>query len=145
MIDKVAARHFYQDDGDKVLIHWFLYEYANILYAEIESTAKLASYRKKQGEAGVVAFCVYFSKRMRRSISHARDNRTNGIHIDASYIYEFYPGNPRNQTQRLLDAAARAWREHIEACMACSNRCVNEEYERTAMFDNLEKTGWPTL
>jgi excisionase family DNA binding protein len=46
-IDKVKAKNFYQDAGDKTLLNWCLYEYANVLYTKIEESPKLASYRKK--------------------------------------------------------------------------------------------------
>ena len=144
VIDKVAAGHFYQDDGDKTLQNWFLYEYANLLYEKIEGSPKLAAYRKRHGHDGIVAFCVYFSKRMRRSISHVQEKRTSVIAIDARYIYEFYPNNSYAQTQRLLEAAGEAWSEHIQACAACPNRCLTEGFELTDMFDSLEETGWPT-
>jgi hypothetical protein len=143
-IDKVPARHFYQDDGDKVLQNWFLYEFANILYAKIEEAPKLVAYRKKQGKEGTVAFCVYFAKRMRQSISYLQEKRTPALEINARYIYELYPGNPHAQTQRLLEAAGEAWKEHVRACAACPNRCLAEGFDRTDMFDSLEETGWPT-
>ena len=142
--DKVAAGNFYQDDGDKTLQNWFLYEYANILYAKIEEAPKLAAYRKKHSHDSIVAFCVYFAKRLRRSIAHKQEKRTPAIAIDARYIYEFYPGNSYTQTQRLLEAASEAWNEHTEACAACLNACLTESFERTDMFDSLAETGWPT-
>ena len=144
-VDKVAANNFYKDDGDKVKQNWFLYEYANIMFSKIEERPDLAGYRKKRGEDGVAAFCVYFSKRLRRGISNAETKRTSGVEIDARYIYEFYPGNSRAQTQRLLEAAGEAWEEHLLTCSVCPNRCLTEGFERTDMFDNLEKTGWPTV
>jgi hypothetical protein len=64
--------------------------------------------------------------------------------IDARYIYEFYPGNARAQTQRLLDAAGQAWGEKTQTCTSCPNRCLANGFERTDMFDSLSGTGWPT-
>ena len=143
-VDKVAANNFYKDDGDKIKQNWFLYEYSNIMYSKIEERPDLADYRNKRGKDGIAAFCVYFSKRLRRSISNAETKRTSGVEIDARYIYEFYPGNARAQTQRLLEAAGEAWEEHLLACSFCPTQCLADGFERTDMFDNLEKTGWPT-
>jgi hypothetical protein len=143
-IDKVAAGRFYMDDGDKTKQNWFLYEYANDMFAAIEASPKLAAYRKRHGRDEIAAFCVYFSKRMRLSISNVQSGRTPELKVDARYIYEFYPGNSYTQTQRLLEAAFEAWGEHLQACAACPNRCLTEGLELTPMFDNLEKTGWPT-
>jgi hypothetical protein len=143
--DNVEARHFYKDDGDKIKQNWFLYEYANILFTKIMKSPKLAPYKKKHSKDNIIEFCVYFSKRLRRSIAHASEKRTSGVTINGRYIYEFYPNNSYTQTQRLLDAAGEAWDEHIQACVACPNLCLTDGFERTHMFDNLEKTGWPTI
>ena len=144
-VDKVVATHFYKDDGDKINQNWFLYEYANNLYTKIEESPALASYRKRYGTDNISAFCVYFSKRLRRSISHVQEGRSSGIEIDARYIYEFYPNNTRAQTQKLLNAAGSAWEEKVLVCSRCPNKCLAEGFELTPMFDNLEKTGWPTI
>jgi len=144
-IDKVAANHFYKDDGDKILLNWSLYEYSNILHSKIEESSKLTAYRKRHSKENIVAFCVYFSKRLRRSIARVNEKKTSNVEIDARYIYEFYPKNTYTQTQRLLEAAGQAWEEHLMSCSVCPNRCLSEGFERTDMFDNLEKTGWPTI
>ena len=144
-IDKVAANNFYKDNGDKVLQNWFLYEYANMLYSKIEESPKLAAYRKKRSTDDIVAFCVYFSKRMRRSIYNAQSKQTGVIEINARYIYEFYPDNTYSQTQKLLEVAGAAWSEKMLICAACPNLCLTNGFDRTHMFDNLEKTGWPTI
>jgi len=143
-IDKVAAVHFYKDNGDKIKQNWFLYEFSNIMFSKIEESPALALYRKKHSEDDIVAFCVYFSKRLRQSISNA-NKATHGVAIDGRYVYEFYPGNTRTQTQKLLNAAVAAWDDHIFVCSNCPNQCLIDGFEITPMFDNLEKTGWPTV
>jgi hypothetical protein len=143
-IDKVAADRFYKDDGDKIKQNWFLYEYSNILYSKIEKSAELASYRKKHSQDDIVSFCVYFSKRLKQSIANAPKTKK-GVAIDARYVYEFYPHNTYAQTQRLLNAADKAWEEHLFACSACPNQCLTDGFEITKMFDNLEAAGWPTV
>jgi len=144
-IDKVAASHFYKDDGDKILLNWFLYEYANNLRAKIGESPKLTTYRKRHSEEDIVAFCVYFSKRLRRSIARVNEKKASEVELNGRYIYEFYPENTNGQTQRLLEAAGQAWDEQLNSCSVCPNRCLVEGFERTDMFDNMEKTGWPTI
>ena len=144
-IDKVAANNFYKDDGDKIKQNWFLYEYANILFSKIEERNELTAYRKKHSKDNISAFCVYFSKRLRQSISNVHRKQASLVVIDARYVYEFYPDNSYTQTQRLLEAASEAWNEHLIVCSNCPNQCLPDGFERTDMFDNLRKTGWPTL
>ena len=136
-IDKVAADNFYKDKGDQILQNWFLYEYANILFSKIEEGPALAVYRKKHSEGDIAAFCVYFSKRLRKSISDVQSKRASRVVIDARYIYEFYPGNTRTQTQSLLEAAGVAWDEHIQICANCPNQCLTEGFDPTDLFDHL--------
>jgi len=92
-IDKVAANNFYKDDGDKIKQNWFLYEYANILFSKIEERNELTAYRKKHSKDNISAFCVYFSKRLRQSISNVHRKQASLVVIDARYVYEFYPDN----------------------------------------------------
>jgi len=143
--DKIGADNFYKDSGDKIKQNWFLYEYSNILYSKIWESPELTIYRNKQGEDNILAFCIYFTKRLRQSISNVQKKQTSGVMIDARYVYEFYPDNSRAQTQRLLDAALKAWDEHLQACSKCPNECLTDGFEITDMFDNLEKAGWPTV
>lgn len=144
-IDKVSAKNFYQDDGDKTMLNWFLYEYSNILYSKIEESPKLKNYRKKHCANEIEAFCVYYSKRLRKSVNNAQTGHVKGVMIDAGYVYEFYQENTYQQTQRLLEAALSAWNEHVLVCSNCPNQCLIHGYEITDMFDNLEKVGWPTI
>ena len=143
-VDKVAANYFYQDDGDKIKLNWFLYEYANVMFSTIEEDRGLAAYRKKHGRENIVFFCVYFSKRMRLSITNLQRNLATALVMEASYVHEFYPNNTAAQIQKLLKAATAAWEEQARACRNCPNQCVYDGFERTDMFDNLEQTGWPT-
>jgi len=143
--DKVAARHFYKDDGDKIKQNWYLYEFANVLHSKIDESPKLASYRKKHSQDNIVAFCVYFSKRSLQSISDALEGRESGVMAEARYVHEFYPDSSPVQTQGLLEAALDAWIEHLQICTVCPNQCLENGFELTDMFDNLERTGWPTI
>ena len=139
-VDKVAANHFYKDRGDKTLQNWFLYEYANVLFSKIKESPKLSAYRRRHGDGDITAFCVYFSKRLRRSIARKNENKTPRVEIDGRYVYEFYPENTYAQTQRLLDAAGEAWEEQLMACNACPNPCLTDGFEITGMFDSLEES-----
>lgn len=142
--DRVMAANFYKDDGDKIKLNWFLYEYANLLYMKIAASPKLARYRKLYREDQISAFCVYFSKRLRKSIHDVQTGRSDNIAFNGKYVYEFYPKNSFAQTQWLLDTALAAWEEQLRNCVGCPHQCLTDGYEITGMFGNLEKTGWPT-
>jgi len=142
--DKVSAKNFYKDDGDKIKLNWFLYEYANHFYSKIAASQKLAQYRKLHQEDKIIAFCIYFSKRLKKSIYDKQTNRSEGVVFNAKYVYEFHPKNSFEQTQSLLNTALEAWNEQLQSCAGCPHQCLMDGYEITGMFDSLEKTGWPT-
>ena len=143
-LDRVKATNFYADNGDKIKLNWFLYEYANLLYIKIAASPKLTRYWNLYKEKQIEAFCVYFSKRLKKSIHDLQMGHSGDVTINARYVYEFYPKNSFAQTQALIEVALAAWQEQLRNCRGCSQQCLNDGYEITGMFDSLEKTGWPT-
>jgi len=144
MDDNVKAEKFYQDDGDKIKLNWFCYEYANNLYRFIKLSKKLAQYRTHHSPAQIADFSLYFAKRMRKSIYDRQTGKIDIIAINAQYVYEYNPKCSFKQAQALIDVAQSAWDETRLGCTICSSRCLSEAFELTPMFDNLAKTGWPT-
>lgn len=142
--DYVGADRFYQDAGDKVKMNWLCYEYANNLFMEIRSDGGLKQYREKHSAGEIATFCVYFTKRLRKSVFDSQLGHTKGVSIRESYICEFYPDIDEKQMRRLLESAGKAWREQVSGCAVCPNRCLTDGWARTDMFDRLKKTGWPT-
>jgi len=144
MNDKVKAENFYQDNGDKIKLNWFCYEYANNLYSAIKSSQKLAPYVTSHKPAQIADFCLYFAKRMRRSLYLKQTGTNKNIEINAQYVYEYNPKSSRKQAQTLIEAAQTAWEETTIPCSVCPSRCLLEPFELAPMFDTLAKTGWPT-
>jgi len=142
MDDKVKAERFYQDDGDKIKLNWFCYEYANNLYRAIETSVKLTGYRAKHKPDQIADFCLYYAKRMKKSIYNSSAGKTNGVEVSNRYIYEYNPECPKKLAQALVEAAEVAWDETLLGCSICGNRCVFEWFELTPMFDSLTKVGW---
>lgn len=143
-MDYVQAKGFYQDAGDKIKLNWFCYEYANNIYMAIRSSGYLSQYKGHHTQDNITAFCLYFAKRMRKSIYELQTGKTDKIIFEGQYVYEFYPKSSQKQIQSLLKAALSAWDEQLSACANCPSKCLIEGFELCAMFDNLEKTGWPT-
>ena len=143
MEDDVKAGNFYQDNGDKIKMNWFCYEYANNLYSFIKSSKKLDQYRTQNSPAQIADFSLYFAKRMRKSIYDMQTGKSDGIAINAQYIYEYNPKISIKQVQALIEAAWSAWDDTTLGCSVCSNQCLSEAFELTPMFDNLANTGWP--
>lgn len=144
MTDNVKAEYFYQDDGDKTKLNWFCYEYANNLYHAIVSSKKLSQYRARNKPVQISDFCLYYAKRMKKSIHDRSRGKGEDVAVSVQYVYEYKPGCPVKQAQALVEAAEAAWDETIMGCTICPNQCLFEWFELTPMFDSLAKTGWPT-
>jgi hypothetical protein len=143
MADNIKAENFYQDDGDKIKLNWFCYEYANNLYSFIQLSKTLHPYRARHSPAQIAEFSLYFAKRMRKSIDDMRTGKSKSVVIYAQYVYEWDPKCPGKQRQALIEAAQSAWDETTLGCSICPSRCLSEAFELTPMFDNLAKAGWP--
>jgi len=142
--DFVKATSFYQDDGDKIKLNWFCYEYANNLYLSIKRSKDLAQYVKKHTEGDIAAFCLYFAKRVKKSIHERLIGETEGVSFHTGYVFEFYPNISEKQIVALCQAGMDAWEDQLRACTNCPNRCLTNGYDLCAMFDTLRYTGWPT-
>ena len=144
MDDSIKAESFYQDNGDKIKLNWFCYEYANNLYSAIKSSKKLDRYITGRSPAQIADFCLYYAKRMRKSVYDRQTGKSGSIEISTRYVVEYDPKCSRKQAQALIEAAQSAWEETTFGCSVCPNRCLSEAFELTSMFDSLAKTGWPT-
>ena len=142
-MDYVKAREFYQDAGDKVKLNWLCYEYANNLYMAIRASSDLSGFRASRSQEDIARFCLYFAKRMRKSIYDMQTGKTDMIAFRDSYVFTHYAKISQRQADFLLEAAISAWDEQLSACSSCSSRCLTEAFDLCAMFDRLEKTGWP--
>jgi len=143
LMDYVKAEKFYQDAGDKIKLNWFCYEYANNLYMAIRESDDLSKFRGRRSQEDIAAFCLYFAKRMRKSIYDMQTGKTEGIAFRDSYVFTFYAKINQMQADLLLKAAISAWDEQLSTCGNCSSKCLTEGFELCAMFDRLKKTGWP--
>jgi hypothetical protein len=143
-MDFVEATSFYQDAGDKIKLNWFCYEYANNIYLFIQRSKGLARYVKEHPAEDVAAFCLYFAKRMKKSIHEMQVGETEGVLFHTRYVFEFYPTIPEKQIVALCRAGMDAWDDQMAACSGCPNRCLADGYDLCAMFDALRDTGWPT-
>jgi hypothetical protein len=144
MKDAIEAKNFYQDNGDKIRINWFCYEYANNLYNEIKADKKLSQYRKDHTPTQMAEMCIYLAKRMKKSINDKQTGKSENVAIHAQYIYEYNRKYTQKQAKALIEVALTAWEATLLGCTVCPSQCLIEAYELTPMFDNLVQTGWPT-
>jgi hypothetical protein len=143
MFDVILADRFYQDDADKIKLNWLCYEYANNLYAAIREDARLPKAIKGLAEPEMANFCVYFAKRMRKSVYDKLTGTASAIAFRTSYVREFYPSMAVKHMDAFLRVAIAAWNQQLLGCGVCPNQCLEAGFDLTDMFDSLAQTGWP--
>jgi hypothetical protein len=136
MLDYVYADRFYKDNADKIKLNWLCYEYANSLYSAICDSSQLFQYTKGHSGSEIADFCLYFSKRMRKSVFDKLTGATDAIMFRTSYVREFYPSMGVKQIEALLKVAISSWNHQLHGCSTCPNRCLTEGFDLTDMFDN---------
>jgi hypothetical protein len=144
MLDYVKADRFYQDNADKIKLNWLCYEYANSLYSAVCDSARLFKYRKSRTDAEIADFCLYLSKRIRKSIFDKLTGAMDTVMFRTSYVREFYSGMRVRQMDAILEVAISVWEKQLQGCIVCPNQCLKAGFDLTDMFDNLAQTGWPT-
>ncbi len=136
--DYIEPNRFYQDDADKIKLNWFCYEFSNNFYQAIKDSKDLSGYRKKHSEDNISEFCLYFSKRLRKSIFDAATAKKKGVEFNGLYVYEFYPGISKKLIELLLEAALSAWQDQITLCAVCPNRCLENGFDLCIeLFENI--------
>jgi hypothetical protein len=138
-VDPIKATYFYSNETEKTKLNWFCYEYAYVIYSKIRESTALKKFCQQKGQRNITEFCVHFSKAMKQSIYDRLEGRTDAAIIDADYVQTFYPGNTVKETNRLVNAAAAAWEEHMDVCVSCPTRCISEKDEKCYLFDRLDK------
>jgi hypothetical protein len=144
MFDAISADRFYQDNADKIKLNWLCYEYANSLYAAIRASSRLPKAIKGRDESEIADFCLYFAKRMRKSLYDKLTGAMDAIAFRTSYVRAFYPTMAVKHMDAFLAVAMTAWDQQILSCNACPRQCLEAGFDLTDMFDNLVQTGWPT-
>lgn len=137
--DPIKAKYFYDNDKEKIKLNWFCYEYAFGLYDKIRNEKTLERYRGRHTQEQLTTFCVYFSKRMKKSIFDRLSNRTPAVIFNEDYVDEYYSKISSKERHSILKAAMEAWDELTGCCVTCPNRCISEMYHYCHMFDRLDE------
>jgi hypothetical protein len=143
MIDTISADKFYQDNADKIKLNWLCYEYANDLYTAVRVDSRLPKTIKGRAESEIADFCLYFAKRMRKSIYDKLTGATDAITFRTSYVREFYPSMAVKHMDAFLEVAMMTWEQQLKGCFVCPHQCLRTGFDLTDMFDRLAQTGWP--
>lgn len=138
----IKTEWFYTDEKEKTKINWFCFEYAIELYTFIMKSDTLRKYRTKNSADEIAAFCMHFSKQMKKSVYDRLNQVTSVVIIEEEYVADYYPKNTQRQNVALMDIAGAAWDTLLSACEMCPVRCISERERRSEFFDRYEQGGY---
>jgi len=127
---------FYNLEGWKTKLNWFLLETALECFFRIRGSAALADYRKQYDDRHIAQFCTYYARRMKTSLLNCLKGRTKSVVHYRAYVDDFYPHHSDRLNRALEDAAIEAWGHMLSACEGCPNDCLYDYKAETTLFDD---------
>jgi hypothetical protein len=132
----IRIEWFYDLEGHKTKLNWFLFETALEYYDRIRTNQLLAPYREQHSEEQIAQFCTYYARRMKESLLKRLQGKRKHIIMYQEYINDFYPHHPNKLNSILSDVAKNAWSHMLSECKNCPQQCLNDYEARTWLFEN---------
>jgi len=134
----IQMEWFYNLEGDKTKINWFLLEFALSYYEHIRDSVALASYREQYGEQQVAQFCTYYVRRLKKSLLNCLRGQRKSVVFYREYVDDFYPHHNSELNALLHNTAMEAY-DDMPFCEQCSQQCLIDYMGRSPFFDEHNK------
>ena len=134
----IQMEWFYDLEGEKTKLNWFLLETTFEYYDRIRDSNELAAYREQYGEQHIAQFCTYYSRRMKKSLLNCLSGKRKSVIHYREYISDFYPHHSNELNNILDEIAYDAWSHMLSACENCPQQCLFDYGSRCLIFDTYE-------
>jgi hypothetical protein len=135
----IRMEWFYNMEGGKIKLNWFLLEIALDYYDRIRSSPALSSYLKQYDERQRAQFCTYFSRRLKKSVLECIHGHEASVVIYPEHIDDFYPHHTPQMNKALTKAATDTVIHMLSACKKCPQGCLSEYSAKTTLFDDWKE------
>ena len=137
-LSPIQMEWFYDLDGCKTYLNWFLLEFALENYSFIQKEPALKVYREQYTEQQIAQYCAYLARRMQKSLFDRIYGRTKHTHFYQEYIDDFYTHHD-HRMNGALGATALAALNHLQsACEACGQQCLSNYNATCRFFDEYK-------
>jgi len=126
---------FYNLEGYKTKLNWFLMEISLEYYDHIMDSQTLASYRAQYDEKQTAQFCTYYARRLKESLLKCVRGQRKNVIFYRDYIDDFYPHHSELLNRALGKVAKEAFDHMASACEYCPQQCLNDYMSRSNDFD----------
>ena len=132
----ISPADFFSSDSDKTKLNWFLFEFAAEIQSQIGKSLKKRLQKAGISDEAFAAFCISYSKNMKRQILQRVAGKQGNIHHSYLPIQQYFSSLSDKLVDDLLTAVGNAWNAQTVMCAVCPNRCISEKDRRAAMFDD---------
>ena len=139
----ILASWFYKEDGEKIKLNWFLYEFACGFFDLLreDRTKRIADWKAKLTDEQLAEFCAYYAKRMKRSLVDFLENETRTIKVYDEYLADYCHSNTRRENAVITKIGGAAWDGMMGRCAACPDRCLEDPGGHCGSFDQTGRGG----
>jgi len=130
----IQMEWFYNVEGEKTKLNWFLLEFALAYYESIRGSETLDLYREWYDEEQVAQFCAYYSRRLKKSLLNCLRGRTKSVVFYREYVDDFYPQH-KDLTNYMLHSLAKCSYDNMLSCEHCPQRCLVDYKAKSPQFD----------
>jgi hypothetical protein len=137
-ITPIQMEWFYDLEGDKTKLNWYLLEISMEYYSRIVESPELASYREQNDEKQIALYCAYYARRLKKSLLDYLRGRRKTVRFYQDYVSDYYPQYDDRLTGS-ISRMARASFDHMwPMCRACPQQCLWEYEDRSPLFDEYQ-------
>jgi len=134
----IQMEWFYDIEGDKTKLNWYLLEISMEYYSRIMDSPELAPYREQNDEGQVALYCAYYARRLKKSLLDYLRGRRKTVIFYQDYVYDYYPQYD-DQLTGFLSRMARASFDHMwPECRACPQQCLWGHGDKSPLFDEYK-------
>jgi len=134
----IQMEWFYNLEGEKTKLNWFLLETALECYTRIQDSEVLVPYRKQYNNQQIAQFCSYYARRMKKSLLNFLKGRVKSVIHYKNYVDDYYPHHDGRLNRTVEDILIEAWSHMLAACVKCPQGCLYDYESRTTLFDEYE-------
>lgn len=138
LFSPIQMEWFYDLEGHKTKLNWFLLEIALEYFDRIRSSKALSTYWEQYDQIQIAQFCAYYARRMKKGLLNCLRGRTKHLIAYQEIIDDFYPHHGDKLNRQLHDTAKEAWDSMLSGCENCSQQCLSDYKSRTRLFEDHE-------
>ena len=134
----IQMEWFYDIEGEKTKLNWYLLELSLEYYDRIKGSPELSDYRAEYGDKHIAYYCAYYARRLKKSLLNYIKGRNKTVIFYQEYVSDYYPQFCDQKTLLMSRMARESFDQMWPGCRACPQQCLWEHEEKSPLFDEYQ-------